>query len=127
MKDSTLLQTALMPNAAATVNTNTIEMAQRVVRPHNTDFRVRLYNGQATGANSKNITYSIQATNEANGANAVTVQSFVVAGNAANHPASSREIVLPPDLNRRFIRASATGELNGGNAADGTFGIEIII
>ena len=128
MKDSTLLQTAAMPFAANTVNTNTIALPQQAKRPFNTDFRVRLYNGVATGANSKNINYSLYASNESNGANATLVQgAFTVAGNAANHIASSREVVLPPNLDKGYIFASALGEANGGNAADGTFGIEIIM
>jgi len=130
MKDSTLLQTGAMPNAANTVATPVITLPQRAVRPFNTQFRVRLLNGQATGANSKNITYSIygtNGTNEANGGNATLVDSFVVAGNAANHPASERELYLPPELNKTKIYATATGEANGGNAGDGTFAIELII
>ena len=128
MKDSTLIQTALMPNAANTVNTNTITLPQQAKRPFNTAFRVRLYNTQATGANSKNINYTLYGTNEANGANASAVQgAFVVAGNAANHPASNREVYLPPNLDKGYVFFSATGEANGGNAADGTFGLEVII
>jgi hypothetical protein len=128
MKDSTLIQTALMPNAANTVNTNTIALPQSAKRPFNSSFRVRLYNTQATGANSKNINYTLYGSNEANGASATAVQgAFVVAGNAANHPASNREVYLPPNLDRSYIFLSAVGEANGGNAADGTFGIEIIM
>jgi hypothetical protein len=128
MKDNSLLKTAAMPNAANTVNTNTIALPQQAVRPFTNQFRVRLYNGVATGANSKNINYSLYASNEANGANASLVQgAFVVAGNAANHVASNREVILPPNLDKSYIFASALGEANGGNAGDGTFGIEIIV
>lgn len=128
MKDNSLNKTAAMPNAANTVNTNVIALPQQAVRPFNNGFRVRLYNGVATGANSKNINYTLYGSNEANGANATAVQgAFVVAGNAANHPASNREVTLPPSLDKSFIFASAAGEALGGNAADGTFGIEIIV
>jgi hypothetical protein len=117
-----------MPNAGNTVNTNTIAIGQQATRPFNGAFRVRLYNTQATGANSKNINYTLYGSNESNGANAVAVQgAFVVAGNAANHPASNREVHLPPNLDKGYIFLSAVGEANGGNAADGTFGIEIIV
>ena len=128
MKDSTLLQTALMPNAANTVNTNTIALPQQGKRPFNTNFRVRLYNTVATGANSKNINYSLFGSNESNGANATLMQGvFTVAGNAANHAASNREVVVPPNFDKLYLFGSALGEANGGNAADGTFGIEIVI
>lgn len=128
MKDSNLIQTAAMPNAGNTVNTNTVDLKQQSVRPFNGGFRVRLYNGQATGANSKNIAYTLYGSNESNGANAIAHQSaFTVAGNAANHPASDREVTIQPNFDKRYLFFSATGEENGGNAADGTFGIEIII
>lgn len=126
MKDALLKKTAAMPNAANTVNTNTIALPQQAVRPFNTNFRVRLYNTVATGANSKNIHYRLYATNESNGANATLVQNFTVAGNAANHAASERELYLPPELDKSYIYASALGEANGGDASDGTFGIEIV-
>lgn len=128
MKDSTLKQTAAMPFAANTVNTNCIDLHQQAVRPYNGNFRVRLYNGVATGANSKNINYTLYGSNESNGANAVAHQgAFTVAGNAANHAASEREVTLQPNFDKRYIFLSAIGEANGGNAGDGTMGIEIII
>jgi hypothetical protein len=128
MKDSLLIQTAAMPNAANTVNTTPIALPQQVKRPFDRDFRVRLYNTQATGANSKNINYTLYGSNESNGANAVAHPGvFTVAGNAANHPASNREIAIQPNFDKGYLFVSATGEANGGNAADGTFGMEIII
>lgn len=127
MKDATLLKTAAMPNAANTVNTNTLALPQQATRPFTTTFRVRLYNGVATGANSKNINYRLYATNESNGANAVAASEiFTVAGNSANHAASNREVYLRPELDKLYIFVSATGEANGGNAGDGTFGVEIV-
>jgi hypothetical protein len=128
MKDSTLSQTTAMPNAGNTKNTNTIALPQRGVRPFTSGFRVRLFNGLGTGANSKNITYKVYGSNESNGANAVAVsKDFVVAGNATKHPVSSREIALPPEMDKSYIFGSATGEADGGNAADAEFGLEIII
>lgn len=128
MKDNLLIQTAAMPNAANTVNTNTVALPQQSVRPFNSEFRVRLYNGVATGANSKNINYTLYGSNETNGGNAVAHQgAWTVAGNAANHPASNREVTISPNFDKKYLFFSATGEANGGNAADGTFGIEIVM
>lgn len=127
MNDATLTESVALPNAAATTNTNTIELPQQATRPFTTQFRVRLSNTVATGANSKNINYRIFGTNEANGANATAVPGlmFTVAGNAANHAASNREVYLPPDFDKKYIFGSATGEANGGNAGDGTMTIRI--
>lgn len=129
MKDNTLIQTAAMPNAANNTSTPLITLPQQAKRPFNTEFRVRLRNTVATGANSKNVTYKVwgtNGTNETNGGNATLVQSFVVAGNAANHPVSNRELYLPPDLDKASIYATAGGEANGGDAGDGTMYLEIV-
>lgn len=130
MKDSILIVTGAMPNAANAVATNLITAPQQIKRPFSTDFRVRLSNTVATGANSKNINYALwgtNGTNESNGGNATLIGSFVVAGNAANHAASNREIALPPNLDKASLYATATGEANGGNAGDGTFTLEVVI
>jgi len=125
MKDATLTKTAAKPNAANTVNTNTIALPQQAVRPFTTQFRVNLTAEVSTGANSKNITYTIYGSNESNGANATALRSYVIAGNAANHPTVDKEFYLDPEFDKAYIFGSATGEANGGNAADGDFTIDI--
>lgn len=127
MKDVNLRKSVALPNAANTVNTNTIELPQQAVRPFSTNVRVRLYNTVATGANSKNISYVLYGSNESNGANAVVAsQTFTVSGNATNHAASDREFYLGPDLDKKYVFGSATGEANGGDASDGTLYVEVI-
>jgi len=125
MNDATLTESVALPNAANTANTGVIALPQAAQRPFTTDFRVVLSNSLATGANSKNVTYTVYGSNEANGANATALRSFVVAGNGTAHPASEREIYLDPETNKSHIFGSATGEANGGNAADGTLTIKI--
>lgn len=125
MLDSTLTQSVAMANAANTANTNTIALPQSAVRPFTTQFRVIISNTLATGANSKNVTYTLYGSNESNGANATALQAFVVAGNATKHPVSSREITLNPTDAKSYLFASATGEANGGDASDGTLTIKI--
>ena len=67
MKDLSLKQSKVLPNAANTTNTNTIDLGAQAVRPFNGKFRVNLKNTTATAANTKNINYRIYATNESNG------------------------------------------------------------
>ena len=73
------------------------------------------------------ISLTAGTTSTASGTLNISGGTVTVAGNAANHPASEREVVLQPNFDKTYLFASATGEANGGNAADGTFGIEIII
>jgi predicted RecA/RadA family phage recombinase len=126
MKDATLIKSAAMPNAANTTTTGVIALPQQSTRPFTTKFRVRLSNTVATGANSKNITYTLRGSNEANGANSVALRTFTVGGNGTNHAASAREVNLDPESDKRYLIATALGEANGGDAGDGTFSIEII-
>lgn len=125
MKDSALIESVALPNAANTVNTGVIALPQSSVRPFSPQFRVELSNTVATGANSKNITYTLYGSNESNGANATALDSWVVAGNASAHPASDRQVYLGPESAKSYIFASATGEANGGNAANGELTIAI--
>ena len=127
MKDLSLKQSKVLPNAANTTNTNTIDLGAQAVRPFNGKFRVNLKNTTATAANTKNINYRIYATNESNGANAVAASEiFTVVSAGVAHAVSEREVYLRPELDKRYIFGSATGEANGGDASDGTFTIEII-
>jgi len=125
MNDASLTKSVALPNAANTTNTGVIALPQAAQRPFTTNFRVVLSNTEATGANTKNVTYTVYGSNEANGANATALRSFVVAGNGTAHPASEREIYLDPETNKSYIFGSATGEANGGDAADGTLTIKI--
>lgn len=125
MKDNNLIASAAMPNAANTVNTAVLTLPQRGVRPFTSKFRAILKNTQGTGANNKNIAYTLFGSNESNGANATALRAFTVGGNETAHPASTREIYLDPETDKRYLFASATGEANGGNAANGTFSLEI--
>jgi hypothetical protein len=125
MNDASLTKSAAMPNAANTVNTAVIALPQSAVRPFTSQFRVVLSNTVATGANTKNVTYTVRGSNEANGANSVALRAFTVAGNGTNHPASSREIYLDPEAGVSYLFASALGEANGGDAGDGTFTLKV--
>jgi hypothetical protein len=125
MKDATLTVSAAKPNAANTVNTNAITLPQQATRPFTTQFRVNLTAEISTGANSKNITYSVYGSNESNKANATLMRSWVVAGNAANHPVVEKQFQLDPEFDKKYIFASATGEANGGDAGDGDYTLEI--
>lgn len=125
MKDATLTQSAAKPNAANTVNTNVITLPQQATRPFTTNFRVNLTAEVSTGANSKNITYTIYGSNESNGANATAMRSYVIAGNGTAHPVVDKEFQLDPEFDKLYLFASATGEANGGDASDGDFTIDI--
>lgn len=128
MKDVNLISNVALPNAGNTVNTNAIALPQNGNRPFLPGLRVRFETTQSTGANSKNINVVLQASNEANAnfANIAELASMRVAGNAANYPAANREVYLPPNLNKSYVRAQATGEADGGNASDGVLSLQFV-
>lgn len=123
---------AALPNAANTVNTSAIDLGSYKPFPTTGKFVATIANTTATGANSKNINYAFQHTNanadgtadNGNWSNIPELAAIVVAGNAANAAISSENVFLPPST-KRYIRAVATGEANGGNSSDGTFSVAL--
>lgn len=127
-KDANLKQSVALPNAANTANTNSIDLGTAEGFPLNEKMGVRISTTAATGANDKNITIVLQASNEAaaNFTNVTEVASVVINEGSSAYAATNRDVSLPPGFAKRYIRASATGEANGGNAADGTLTIELL-
>lgn len=127
-KDANLKQSVALPNAANTVNTNSIDLGVSTGFPITEKFQVRLSTTAATGANDKNVTIVLQGSNEAaaNFANIAGLDTLVINEGSSAYAATNKEISLPPGLDKRYIRASAAGEANGGNAADGTLTVELL-
>jgi hypothetical protein len=123
---SSLVANIALPNAANTVNTGAIDLGSNAPYPLNEKISVALITTQSTGANSKNINIRLQDSNESNAnfTNIAVLAATVVAGNAANFPASTTNIPLPASV-KRYIRASATGEANGGDSSDGVVSVQL--
>lgn len=131
MQDAALIKIKALPNAANVVNTNAIDLGSAETYPVTGQVVVKLTTTAATGANSKNINCAIQHSNEAaaNFANIAELENplLAVVDNAGNgFNAGTVNVALPPGC-RRYIRAQATGEANGGNAADGNISIELLV
>lgn len=127
--DSSVKVSIALPNAANTVCTSPIDLGNNAPFPITESFHVKLSIGQATGANSKNINLVLQHSNESN-ANFANIAGLgapikVIAGNATAYPASDITVTLPPET-RRYIRGRATGEADGGNAADANLTVQLL-
>lgn len=140
--DQNYIVTTALPNAANTVNTNSLDLfaAAGAPLPNTLPFSTtetinfKILTAQAIGANSKNINIVLQHTAQnsdgtadtGNWANIPTLGApiKVVAGNATNFPASSTTGKLPPGT-KQFIRAQATGEANGGDASASLLTLEL--
>ena len=127
-KDSNLKQSVALPNAANTANTNSIDLGAADGYPSTGKFAVRLSTTAATGANDKNVTAVLQGSNEAdaNFTNISELASVVINEGSSAYAATNRDVTLPPGFAKRYIRASATGEANGGDASDGTLTVELL-
>lgn len=124
--DTNYIRTVALPNAANTVTTNQMDLIQAVPYPVTDKVVLQLNTEQSTGANSKNINVVIQdSADNSSWANIATLAVKVIAGNAANYPSSSTNYSLPIHT-RRYIRASATGEANGGDASDGDLTLQLL-
>lgn len=127
-KDSNLKQSVALPNAANTANTNSIDLGAADGYPSSGKFAVRLSTTAGTGANDKNVTIVLQGSNEAaaNFTNITELASVVINEGSSAYAATNRDVTLPPGFAKRYIRASATGEANGGDASDGTLTVELL-
>lgn len=132
IQDYTQSVSVALPNAANTVNTNGLDLGKTTPFPLQEEITVTLTNTQSTGANNKNINISIQdSADNGNWANiAVLNPAIQIVANTANFPATTlaspiADITLPPGT-RRYIRAQATGEANGGNSSDGTLTLQLL-
>ncbi len=129
IRDAVLSGNVALPNAANTVNSNVVDLAVSQPYPATEEFEVKITIDTATGANSKNVNAVLQHSNESN-ANFVNIAGLaapilVAAGNAANVIGANVVVSVPPTT-RRYIRAQATGEANGGDASDGKLTVELL-
>jgi hypothetical protein len=109
-----------LPNAANTANTNGIDLGAVTPFPLTENFQVRISTTAATGANDKNVTIVVQdSADNSTYANIATLGTTVINEGSSAYAATTAIYSLPT-ITRRYVRASATGEANGGNAADGT-------
>lgn len=126
LKDANFIKNVALPNAANTVNTNGMDLVQAVPYPVTQYVVLQVNTSQSTGANTKNINIVIQdSADNSSFANIATLAVKVVAGNATNYPSSSTNYSLPI-ATRRYVRAQATGEANGGDASDGTLTAQLL-
>jgi hypothetical protein len=131
IKDTTLNVAGTLPNAANTTYSNVIDLGATTPFPITEQITVRVSIGVATGANNKNINIRIQDSATNNTSNFTNVALIAIPilrsvdANAAGHSASNVNIALPPSI-KRYVRAAATGEANGGDSSDGAYYVEIL-
>jgi hypothetical protein len=127
LKDKSLARTVALPNAATTGNTNSVDLGKTLPFPITEAFHVKLDTTTANGANNKNITIRLQdSADNTTFANIAELGALtVVDANGAGYPVGTLTVQLPPDT-RRYLRAQATGEANGGNAANGTLTVSFL-
>ena len=125
--DALLSQTIALPNAANQVNTGVIDLGSNAPFPIQESFIVRLSIGAGTSANTKNINIQVADSNESNAnfTNIVSLAPMVNLGVTVNYVAATLDIQLPP-ATKRYIRATATGEANGGDASNANVTIALL-
>lgn len=126
MKDAELLRTVALPSGAATANTNSVDLGKATPFPIQNSFSVKLSTTVGNGANAKNITCRVQHSDDnATFSNIAELGALVVTEATGSYPAGSMTVTLPPGT-KRYVRAQATGEANGGNASNGALSVEFL-
>jgi hypothetical protein len=126
IQDLDLSVNVALPNAANTVNTSGIDLGAATPFPLTEAFQVRISTTAGTGANNKNITIVVQdSADNSSFTNIATLRGTVINEESSSYAATTANYALPPNT-RRYVRASATGEADGGNAADGTLTMSLV-
>lgn len=127
IQDANCSANVALPNAANTVNTNGIDLGATTPWPITEKIHIKVATTAATGANTKNINVRLMDS-----ADNITFANVATAPNPllqvtdnSGYAASSATVQLPIGV-RRYVRATALGEANGGNAADGTLTVSLL-
>lgn len=129
-QDALLKVTAALPNAGNTVNANALDLGSTTPYPITEEIVVRITSTTATGANNKNINIRLlhsdeSAANFTNIAELANPLLRVTDANGGGYPVGSVNAALPPGT-KRYLRASAVGEANGGDASAGSFTVALL-
>ena len=130
ISDADTTKSGTLPNAANTTSTNYIDLGAATPFPVTEGISVKVSIGTANGANSKNINIRLQDcadTNASNFANIALLANPVLRSTdnaGAGHSASNVVVQLPPNV-KRYLRATALGEANGGDSSNGTFEVRL--
>ncbi len=123
--DAELSKNVALPNAANTTNTNGINLGTAQPFPVTEQIAVKIVTTAGTGANNKNVNIRLQdSADNSSFTNIATLAVVSINEGGSSYAATTEVFALPNDV-RRYIRASATGEADGGNAADGTLTVSV--
>jgi hypothetical protein len=127
LADASLNKSVALPSGATTANTTSVDLGKALPFPITESFHAKISTTTATGANNKNITIRFQdSADNTTFANIAELGALTVTDvNGAGYPVGTLTVQLPPDT-RRYLRAQATGEANGGNAANGTLTVSFL-
>ena len=126
-KDASLSNSVALPVGATTANTTAVDLGKTLPFPITEKFVAKVTTTAASGANNKNITVRLQdSADNTTFANIAEISALTLTdNNGAGYSAGELAVSLPPDT-RRYIRAQATGEANGGTASNGALTVDLL-
>jgi hypothetical protein len=129
IRDINYIANVALPNAANTVNTAGLDLIQATPYATTQYVIAQVIIGAGNGANNKNVNAVLQdSADNSNWANIVGLAAPLMVSadnNGGGLTSNSFGVLLPPTC-RRYIRAQATGEANGGNAANANLTCQLL-
>jgi hypothetical protein len=129
IRDINYIANIALPVAANTVNTNSLDLIQATPYPTTQYVIAQVLTGASNAsANNKNINVVLQdSADNSNFANIALLAAplLTVTDNTGNTPAGAANVLLPPGV-RRYVRAQAVGEANGGNASNANLTFQLL-
>jgi hypothetical protein len=129
--DANFVVTVALPNAANSVNTNALDLVQATPWPTINYVVAQVIVGAGNGANNKNINAVLQHSADTNTSNFTNITYLAAPlfsaqdNNGGGVNATTANVQLPPGT-KRYIRAQATGEANGGNSANANLTLQLL-
>lgn len=131
VRDINYIKNVALPGAGNTANTNGMDLIQATPYPTSARVICQVLTTGGNGANNKNINVVLQHSADDNTSNYANITQFkaplltVVDNNGGGYNVGYANVLLPPDV-KRYVRAQAATEANGGDPSGAVLSLQLL-